>query len=213
MVKSGAVCIAASTRRGTIHNRHGLDINEILAEQQRSGELFPLTYTKGDHLTAESLLELEVDILVPAARSWAIHNGNVNGIRASIIPCAANAAMDLAVERKLFETGKIVVTDFVANCGGVFGSLLERYLQPSAIRRLLETNYYEKVTRLLKRSLKEGRTIGELAIEEATAKLRRADSIRQHVLVEFGRHILPFVPDILRRPALQRYCEWKFFRD
>jgi glutamate dehydrogenase/leucine dehydrogenase len=121
--------------------------------------------------------------------------------------------MDLAVERKLFETGKIVVTDFVANCGGVFGSLLERYLQPSAIRRLLETNYYEKVTRLLKRSLKEGRTIGELAIEEATAKLRRADSIRQHVLVEFGRHILPFVPDILRRPALQRYCEWKFFRD
>jgi glutamate dehydrogenase/leucine dehydrogenase len=211
MSQAGAKLVGLSTLQGAIACEDGFDVEEIVQLRRSKGDGFLLEYGKGQPVDPQSVLELEAEIVVPSARGWAINEGNWNRIRGAIIPCAANAAMDLDVERKLRQNGRLVVPDFVANCGGVFGSILERYLQPSAIYHLLETHYFRKVTKLLQQSLDEERSVADIAIEESIEKLNRLDSLRERALQSIGKRILPFIPNVIRQPALLRYCSMRFF--
>jgi glutamate dehydrogenase len=211
MSQAGAKLVGLSTLQGAIACEDGFNVEEIVQRRTTLGDGFLLKYEKGEQIDPSGILELDADIAVPCARAWGIHDDNWKSIKAAIIPCAANAAMELAVERKLSETGKLVVTDFVANCGGVFGSTLERYLQASAIYHLLETDYFSKVTKLLQQSLDEGRSVADIAIEESIEKLNRLDSLRERALQSLGNRILPFIPNVIRQPALLRYCSMRFF--
>jgi len=211
MKEAGAILVAASTRKGALYSPNGLDIDEVLRLRAERGDGFVLNYPKAEMIDPEELLQLDVDIVVPCARCWAINERNSSAIKGTIIACAANVAMDISIERQLHKKGKIVITDFVANCGGVFGSILERYLQPSAIYHLLETDYFRKVTKLLQQSLDEERSVADIAIEESIEKLNRLDSLRERALQSIGKRILPFIPNVIRQPALLRYCSMRFF--
>lgn len=213
MSEAGARLIAVSTRKGAIYNPSGLDADDIVQCRMDEGDGFVLRPGRWESIESENLLELEVDIVVPCARCWAIHDQNYARIRGDIIPCAANVAMEPRIEQMLFEKGKIVITDFVANCGGVFGSVLERYLDPTAIHRLLEANYSRKVTRLLHQSAEQGRSVGEIATDEAMARINDLGSLSERAFYDVGRRMLPFIPSALREPALLRYCSMRFFTD
>ena len=83
------------------------------------------TYAKGERISNEELLHLDVDVLVPAALSDAITAKSAPGIRAKIVVEGANAPTTPEGDRIMHENGITVIPDILANSGGVIVSYFE----------------------------------------------------------------------------------------
>jgi len=122
--EAGAKVVALSDSHNAIYDEHGLsDIDDLLARKREHG-LIPEGHD-GVHITNEELLELPVDILIPAAIEGQIHGGNAPRVRAKMIVEAANGPTTPDADRILNERGVYVVPDIVANAGGVIVSYFE----------------------------------------------------------------------------------------
>jgi glutamate dehydrogenase (NAD(P)+) len=71
------------------------------------------------------VLEIECDVLIPAALGGVINESNVERIKADFIIEGANQPITSAADKKLREWGSIIVPDILANSGGVMGSYFE----------------------------------------------------------------------------------------
>ena len=171
MAETGARLVSISNRAGAIVNETGFRVADLIEKRQRHGAGFITDYSDGHPVDPAQVLERRVTILLPAARPWAIHARNVESVAAGIIICAANVPMDAATERQLFDRGKIVVTDFVANCGGLLGSVLNLEVEQEVIRRILSTIFRDKVTHLLAQSNARRETIYDIARKEAEDRI------------------------------------------
>jgi glutamate dehydrogenase (NAD(P)+) len=121
--EAGATVVAVSDANGALYNANGLDIANILAMESERGIIPPAS--QGDRLTNAELLELPVDILVPAALEGQIHAGNAARIKASMIVEAANGPTTRDADPILKDNGVFVVPDILANAGGVIVSYFE----------------------------------------------------------------------------------------
>jgi glutamate dehydrogenase len=122
MHDAGAKVIAVSDVYGGVYDPNGLDINYLLDKRDSFGtfsQLFKNT------ITNEELLELECDILVPAAISNQITGTNAANIKASIVVEAANGPTTLEATKILTERGVLLVPDILASAGGVTVSYFE----------------------------------------------------------------------------------------
>jgi glutamate dehydrogenase (NAD(P)+) len=79
----------------------------------------------GEHISNEELLELDCDVLIPAALGEVVNDGNAEKIRARIIVEAANNPTTPEADKILGDRGVRVVPDVLANAGGVTGSYFE----------------------------------------------------------------------------------------
>ncbi|BCK55859.1 glutamate dehydrogenase [Nocardia wallacei] len=105
---------------GTLHCAAGLDIPALLELRDGYGEIDRSRLPAGiEQLPRTAILSADVDILVPAAISYAITPDNSFDIRARIIVEAANAATTPEAEAMLAARGVPVLPDFVANAGAV----------------------------------------------------------------------------------------------
>jgi glutamate dehydrogenase (NAD(P)+) len=121
---AGARVVALSDSRGGIYNGAGLgDIDELLAMKHEHG--FIPTEARGDRITNQELLELPVDILVPAALEGQIHGDNALRIQAPMVIEAANGPTTPDADKILAGKGTYVVPDILANAGGVVVSYFE----------------------------------------------------------------------------------------
>ena len=82
-------------------------------------------FPEGDHISSEELLELDVDVLIPAALESVITAANAPRVRAPIIVEAANGPTTPAADRILRDKGTFIVPDILANSGGVVVSYFE----------------------------------------------------------------------------------------
>jgi glutamate dehydrogenase (NAD(P)+) len=82
-------------------------------------------YGRGEKITNEELLHLDVDVLIPAALADAINHESALGIKAKIVVEGANAPTTPEGDRILLEKGITVVPDILANSGGVIVSYFE----------------------------------------------------------------------------------------
>ena len=80
---------------------------------------------RGDVVTNEELLELDCDVLVPAALGEVITDANAEAIRARVILEAANYPVTPSGDKILRDRGVVVIPDILANAGGVTGSYFE----------------------------------------------------------------------------------------
>lgn len=122
-VALGMKVIALSDSRGGVYNPHGLDIEAILAHKAHTGSV--VGAVNADSLTNEELLEVECDVLVPAALSGVITAQNAGRIRAQIVAEAANGPTTKAADAILYDRGCLVIPDILANAGGVTVSYFE----------------------------------------------------------------------------------------
>ncbi len=120
----GAKIIAVSDSRGGIYNPEGLDPDEVKKIKNETGTV--INYAKATKkITNEELLELDVDILVPAAIENVITEENADKIKAKAIVEAANGPTTPEAEAILTKKGIVVVPDILANAGGVMMSHIE----------------------------------------------------------------------------------------
>ncbi|NOT08614.1 MAG: Glu/Leu/Phe/Val dehydrogenase [Gemmatimonadales bacterium] len=123
MAEQGMKILAVSDKDGGIYDPKGLDIKGVLAHVKEHKYL--KSYTKADRVTNAELLELECDVLVPAALENVITEENAGRIRAKIICEGANGPTSADADSILNDAGILVIPDILANAGGVTVSYFE----------------------------------------------------------------------------------------
>lgn len=129
---AGYRVVAVSDSKGGIYSAKGFDIDSLYHTKQESRQLKGV-YCEGgicelvDHqrISNEDLLELDVDILIPAALEGVITAKNVDRIKARTIAEVANGPLESAVDCPLHDRGITVLPDVLTNAGGVTVSYFE----------------------------------------------------------------------------------------
>lgn len=122
MHEAGARVIGISDVNGALYNEEGLDIEYLLDRRDSFGNVTNL-FTQT--ITNSQLLELDCDVLVPAAIENQITDQNASQIRASIVVEAANGPTTLEATRILTDKGVLIIPDVLASAGGVIVSYFE----------------------------------------------------------------------------------------
>ena len=122
--EGGVKIIGISEREGSIFDANGIDVEQLLAYRKEHGTIvgYPGSTHIGGPLAA---LELECDILVPAALENQITTENADRIKAKIIAEAANGPVTADADAILRKKGVMILPDFYINAGGVTVSYFE----------------------------------------------------------------------------------------
>lgn len=122
MHDAGAKVIAISDAYGALHDPNGLDIDYLLDRRDSFGTVTKLF---NNTISNKDLLELDCDILVPAAIENQITEDNAADIKAKIVVEAANGPTTLEATKILTDRGILLVPDVLASAGGVTVSYFE----------------------------------------------------------------------------------------
>ena len=121
--EAGIKVVAVSDSKGGIYSQNGLSYNEVLEHKKSIGSV--VDFNGVGNITNEELLELDVDILVPAAIENVITEENADKIKARYILELANGPVVPKADKILYEKGIFVLPDVLANAGGVTVSYFE----------------------------------------------------------------------------------------
>lgn len=142
MAKYPVIFAAVADRDGALIGR--LDPAEMLQSARTTGSVFGCKKGVEERIAGaeegKAVLELECDILVPAALENAISAANAEKVRARLVVCGANGPHTTKAEKILHRRGVPVLYDFLANGGGVIASYFEW------LRNLTERRRYETET-------------------------------------------------------------------
>ena len=147
----GALIVGAVEYEGSISKPDGIDVEALMAHRLETGSIlgFPGAEDLSDRDTG---LEIDCDILIPAALENAITMDNAPRIQAKIIAEAANGPISSDASAHLFKRGVLIIPDAYINAGGVtvsyfewlknlqhvrFGRMQKRFVESSS-RKLLE---------------------------------------------------------------------------
>ena len=170
----GARVVAVSDVKGGIHDARGLDLAKVDAwiGEHRFLEGFP----GADHVSNTELLELDCDVLVPAALQGQITEHNAGRIRAKLVVEGANGPTSLEADAILRERGVFVVPDILANAGGVTVSYFE-WVQDGQQLFWTEDEVNRKLVAIMTNAFKEVLAVAlERKVDMRTASLMRGIS-------------------------------------
>jgi glutamate dehydrogenase (NAD(P)+) len=119
----GLNVLCVSDSRGGIVCDGGLECEEVKGHKDDTGTCVGLPDT--EPISNEELLELDVDVLVPAALENVITKDNAHRVKAKIVVELANGPTTPEADRILHENGVYVIPDFLCNAGGVVVSYFE----------------------------------------------------------------------------------------
>ena len=150
--EAGAKVIAVSDSTGCIYNRNGLNIPEVIHMKTLTGHVngFP----ESEAITADELLALNCDILVPAALENVIHAGNAATVRAKIVAEAANGPLTPGADRNLESRGVFIIPDILCNAGGVTVSYFE-WVQDEQHLFWEAQDVYNRLERVMKTAFRD----------------------------------------------------------
>ena len=183
LVEQGASVVAVADVRGTMANPDGLDVERLLAARSPLGDIDRASLTPGDReLPRDGWIDVDADILVPAAVADAIDASNQARVRAPYVVEAANLPTTLEAQRALHDRGVIVIPDFVANGGtnAWFWWVLLGHVEPTpeASFQKIRDTMRQSVRDLLAASERDKVTPREAA--EAVAERNLDEMEREH---------------------------------
>jgi len=123
MHEEKATIVAVSDSTGGIHNPGGLDVHRVIQWKQEHGTVqgFP----GATDVTNAELLEIDCDILIPAALENQITEHNAGNVKARLIAEAANGPTTPEADEIFWKAGKFMIPDILCNAGGVTVSYFE----------------------------------------------------------------------------------------
>jgi glutamate dehydrogenase (NAD(P)+) len=183
LAREGCRVIAIGDRTGAVHHSGGLGADAAAEWVRRHGTLEG--YPDGERMTNDELLELEVDLLIPAALENVITSRNAGRIRARVICEGANGPTTAEADRILERNGVVVVPDILANAGGVTVSYFE-WVQNRAAYYWTEEQVNARLAEIMERSFAEvwrtseahGVTMRTAAYMLAIGRVARAQELR-----------------------------------
>jgi glutamate dehydrogenase (NAD(P)+) len=119
----GANVVAVSDVNGGIYDPNGLDTYSIPSHHEQPEAV--MRHEAPETVTNEGLLELDVDVLIPAAVGNVLTEANADAVEADMIIEGANGPATFAADTILAERGVPVIPDILANAGGVTVSYFE----------------------------------------------------------------------------------------
>jgi glutamate dehydrogenase (NAD(P)+) len=193
----GAIVIAVAEQEGAVYNAKGLNIAELLKHRKDTGSIkdFPGTKNLKRNLDA---LELECDILIPAALENQINKSNAANVKARIIAEAANGPVTPDAEKILLKKGCLIVPDIYINAGGVTVSYFEWLKNLSHVR----------FGRMQKRFEEKSQAALIEVVEEMTGK-RLSDKEKSRVI--HGADEIDIVNSGLEQTMIEAYREIRNF--
>jgi glutamate dehydrogenase (NAD(P)+) len=196
---SGARIIGVAEYEGAIVNQNGLDIEALMKHRKETGSI--LNFPGAENLPHRNdALELECDILIPAALENQIHEENAPRVRARIVAEAANGPTTAAAEQILEQKNVLVIPDIYLNAGGVTVSYFEW------LKNLFHVRFGRMGKRFEQKNLENVLGI----IEETTGKKLSAE---QRKLVARGADEIDIVNSGLEETMVVAYREiheiWK----
>lgn len=174
----GAILVAASDSRGAIYNPDGLEI-QALIEHKRGGD--PVhTFAGGRSIEPASLVGIDCEIWIPAARPDVLTMDNVGALKAKLILQGANIPATEAAERWMHEHGILSIPDFIANAGGVICAAVEYHGGSQAqAEAAIEEKIRRNTTEVLARVQKKKVLPRAAAIELARQRVNEAMGYRR----------------------------------
>jgi glutamate dehydrogenase len=148
----GVKVVAITDTRGGTHDPNGLKYKEVSAHKAKNKTV--AGYGRSQDITNDNLLELDVDILVPAALENQITIKNASKIKAKLISEAANGPTTPEADDILFGNGVVTIPDILANAGGVSVSYLE-WVQNNQGYYWTEEDVDQKLKNIMVNSFKE----------------------------------------------------------
>ncbi|MCL4783959.1 MAG: Glu/Leu/Phe/Val dehydrogenase [Bryobacterales bacterium] len=115
--------VAVSDSKGAIYNKDGLDISKLILHKEQRGTV--LGFRDSEPISAEDLMSLQCDFLIPSALENAITSENASSIRAKVVAEAANGPVTPEADRILDNKGIFLIPDILCNAGGVTVSYFE----------------------------------------------------------------------------------------
>ncbi len=172
----GFKVVAISDSRSGVYDKNGIDLDKALKNKKEKGTV---AYTKA--ISNEELLELDVDVLVPAALENMVNDKNMAKIKAEIIVEMANGPLTQEAYEYLAKKGKIIVPDVLANSGGVTVSYLEWvqgkagfYWSEKEVNDKLKVMMEKAFEAIWKKSLEKKMPMKQAAFEVALERITSA---------------------------------------
>ncbi len=174
--EGGFKIIGVSEYEGAIYSKDGIDVAKLLKHRKKTGSILDFPGTKNLE-TREAALELECDVLVPAALEHQIHGGNAKNIKAKIIAEAANGPVTPDAEEILLKKGVMIIPDMYINAGGVTVSYFEwlknlSHMRFGRMEKRFDQQTYENIVGLVEKTT--GQKVGG---KERAMITRGADEI------------------------------------
>ncbi len=168
--------IAVAEVEGAVMNPDGIDINALLKFRKETGSIIGFPGTKALKNSSDAL-ELECDILIPAALENVIHAGNAHKIKAKVIGEAANGPIMADAEEILLKKGIVILPDMYLNAGGVTVSYFEwlknlSHMRFGRMEKRFNSNTYQNLVTTVEEMT--GKRIGA---QEKVLLTRGADEI------------------------------------
>ena len=152
LAEVGATVVAVSDTQGGIYNPQGLDIAAVSAHKRDTGQV--VGFAAADEIDNQQLLELDCEVLIPAALGNQITAANADRIRARIVAEGANGPTTPVADQILAERGVLLIPDILANAGGVTVSYFE-WVQGLMEFFWSEEEVVEKLQRIMCRAFQE----------------------------------------------------------
>ncbi|NUT37776.1 MAG: glutamate dehydrogenase [Hamadaea sp.] len=171
LARAGVLVVGVADADGLVTNPQGLDVERLLLSRDAFGRVDRSALRPEDRTSDGDWLDVDCDMLVPAAVSYALTEHNAAAVRARLVVEAANVATTPEAERALWARGVTVLPDFVANVATnawwwwtLFGDIAptadEAFGKISAVLRGLTTD-------ILKQAAADGTTPRTAALEIA----------------------------------------------
>lgn len=151
--EAGGLITAIAEIEGAIYDPAGLDIDKVVKHRKITGSI--LNYPGAKNLNKNSdALELECDILIPAALERVINSSNAAKVKAKIIAEAANGPVTFEGEEILLQKGVMIIPDMYLNAGGVTVSYFEWLKNLSHVRfgrmgKRFDENSYQNLVNMI----------------------------------------------------------------
>jgi glutamate dehydrogenase (NAD(P)+) len=197
--QGGAVIVGIAEIEGAIYDRNGFDVDAVVEYRRGRGSLVGYPGAK-DVAPSSKALELECDILVPAALEGQITEKNVDRIKAKIVAEAANGPVTADAANTLVCRGTMILPDLFLNAGGVTVSYFEWLRNLSHVRFGRMSKRFEQTA--------QQRLMG--AVEEMTGQRFSHDVIEQ---VVHGADEIDLVNSGLEETMIGAYNEIREIRN
>lgn len=174
--EGGAVVTCLAEMEGAISREEGLDVEAVVRHRRETGSI--LNFPGAQDITPSAkALELDCDILVPAALEEQITDANVRQVKAKIIAEAANGPTSLEADEMLLDRNVLILPDLYLNAGGVTVSYFEWLRNLSHVRFGRMSKRFERNTQRRLMSAVEEMTGQRFATDVVEGVIHGADEI------------------------------------